>query len=208
MKTAQLIKQQIVFWLLKGNLSFDIHKHLVGTEVLFSTNQRRADLLILNGECHAMEIKSDRDSLAKLSEQLEDYHKTFDCVSVVTTKSHLSKVKTLARPATGIIVVEDDVITVLKQAKTRKRLDKLSLSMFLHKPELAKLLSVRANDYYTGQLRQMLIQKLSVSEIRAAAYECLKKQYKEQFVLFVADQLDKLSPLASRELFAGHGHIG
>jgi len=63
---AEHLKSYLIQWLLDGNLGFDKKTNAIGTEVLFSVNKRKADLVIVGSELHAFEIKGDRDTLKKL----------------------------------------------------------------------------------------------------------------------------------------------
>ena len=97
MSNAEYIKTKVIKWLLDGNLAFNDSRDAIGAEVLFSANKRRADLLILSQEFHALEIKGDFDDPRKLEGQLDDYHKTFDKVSVVTSPKHLFRIYKILR---------------------------------------------------------------------------------------------------------------
>ena len=49
----------------------------------------RVDVAVVNGIMHAYEIKSDADSLRRLSKQAEHYGKCFDRVSLVLGSRHV-----------------------------------------------------------------------------------------------------------------------
>ena len=161
---AEHLKAYFIQWLLKGNLSFDKKNNAIGTEVSFSSNRRKADLVILDHELHAFEIKGGYDTLRKLEAQLVDYHKTFNKVTVITTPKHLIGVRKIIMRHTGLILHEDNNFKVVKKAKIRKRLDKYSLLMFLKKSEIAKLLKLgNINNYSTDQVRNIAKEKLTLN---------------------------------------------
>lgn len=187
MGDAEYIKTKVIKWLLAGNLSFDSSKDSIGAEVLFSTNRRSADLLILSQNFHALEIKGFLDDPRKLEGQLDDYHKTFDKVSVIATPKHLDEVKKIIKPYTGLILFDGETFKVRKSAKQRKRLDKSSLLMFLNKNELNSLLKVKNNNLSTDEVRMLIAKKLSTKDIRKAAYSSLKSRYDQLFKLFMKD---------------------
>lgn len=178
----------VIKWILSGKLSFDVQQDAIGAEVLFSVNKRRADLLILSRNFHALEIKGDFDNLDKLKAQLDDYHKTFDKVSLVITPKHLAKVRKIIKPSTGLILFNAGDLTVYRVAKKCKRLNKLSLLTFLHKTNMLPLLKTQqAYKLSTDDLRTLVAQKLTTKKIREISYFYLKNQYRELFRLFHKD---------------------
>jgi len=66
---------------------------LVVQELGLCQGQARVDLAIINGSLHGIEIKSDRDTLSRLSAQQAIYNKVFDQVTLVAGTQHLSKAK-------------------------------------------------------------------------------------------------------------------
>ena len=188
MSNAEHIKTKVIKWLLNGNLAFDASQDAIGAEVLFSAHKRRADLLILSQELHALEIKGDYDNPSKLAEQLADYRKTFDKVSVITSPKHLNKIYKIIKPYTGLILFDGQTFKIKRAAKLRKRLDKYSLSMFLPKNDLSRLSKIKNSDRLsTDEIRKLVVGKLTISEIRETAYASLKNRYGKLFRLFLKD---------------------
>lgn len=76
------------------------HNILLGTHSLNSASMltefracsSKADVVILNGTATVYEIKSERDSLIRLSGQLADYQKVFAKVYVIAGESHVQDV--------------------------------------------------------------------------------------------------------------------
>lgn len=188
MSDAEYIKTRVIKWLLGGNLCFDGSRDAIGAEVLFSPNRRRVDLLILSQELHAIEIKGCYDDPRKLEEQLDDYHKTFDRVSVVTAPKHVNSIYKSIKPYTGLILFDARTFKIRRLAKLRKRLDKYSLLMFLQKNELNSLSKVKnSNTLSTDEIRRRIVKRVSVNKIREAAYSSLRKRYSELFRFFLKD---------------------
>lgn len=69
------------------------------------SGRSKADVVVLNGTSTAYEIKSERDSLSRLSAQLDDYRSVFGSVNVVTAESHLHKVLEVAPEDVGVITL-------------------------------------------------------------------------------------------------------
>lgn len=58
----------------------------------FRAGSCKADLVILNGTCTVYEIKSDRDSLARLDNQIANYRKVFAKIYVIAGEGHVQEV--------------------------------------------------------------------------------------------------------------------
>lgn len=77
-----------------------IQKVLMGTHSLrtasvlneFRVGICKADLVILNGTATVYEIKSERDSLTRLVNQIENYKRVFAKVSVIASEAHIEGV--------------------------------------------------------------------------------------------------------------------
>lgn len=75
-------------------------KVLMGTHSLrtasmlneFRVGNSKADLVILNGTATVYEIKSERDSLARLAKQVDDYKRVFAKVNVIASEAHIEGV--------------------------------------------------------------------------------------------------------------------
>jgi len=46
---------------------------------------------VINGELHGFELKSERDTLARLEDQAELYSQVFDRMTLIIAKRHLEK---------------------------------------------------------------------------------------------------------------------
>lgn len=65
----------------------------------------KADLVIVNGTTTAYEIKSERDSLQRLPQQLADYRRVFGTVNVVTSPGQVEAVRRIAPLDVGILTL-------------------------------------------------------------------------------------------------------
>lgn len=88
-RPADIIKAKVI--------DFLIEKYdgvVIGDEVMYGSSRKVVDLLALyRGETYAIEIKSAKDDLRRLPEQISEYSKIFDHTLVFSTKDHLSNVK-------------------------------------------------------------------------------------------------------------------
>lgn len=66
----------------------------------------RVDIAVINGVLHGYEIKSDRDTLLRLPEQMNMYNSVFDQMTLVVGKSHLYESINLIPDWWGVIVAK------------------------------------------------------------------------------------------------------
>ena len=97
-RPSDIIKAKVIDFLIE---KFD--GVVIGDEVMYGSNRKVVDLIALyNGETYAIEIKSAKDDLRRLPEQISEYSKIFDHTLVFTTKEHLPKIKQLSKAKVSI----------------------------------------------------------------------------------------------------------
>lgn len=91
----------------------------------FRVDGCKADVAIMNGRSTAYEIKSERDKLDRLPDQLAAYLRAFSCVNVVTGNNHLDAVLESVPGAVGVILLTDrhQLSTVRAAVEDRDRID-------------------------------------------------------------------------------------
>lgn len=67
----------------------------------------KADVVVLNGTSTAYEIKSERDSLSRLRNQVSNYRQVFATVNVVVSESHLLDVLKATPQDVGVITLSE-----------------------------------------------------------------------------------------------------
>ncbi|MEX0407320.1 sce7726 family protein [Aquibium sp. LZ166] len=101
------------------------HKVLMGTHSLrtasmineFRAGNCKADLVILNGTSTAYEIKSERDSLARLTNQVENYKRVFAKVNVIASEGHIEGVLAAVPDDVGVMCLSKRYrITTMREA--------------------------------------------------------------------------------------------
>jgi hypothetical protein len=86
----------------------------------FRAGSCKADLAILNGTGTVYEIKSDRDSLARLANQVSNYRKVFAKVYVIAGEAHVQGVIDNTPPEVGVLsLVRWDRICTVREAVER-----------------------------------------------------------------------------------------
>lgn len=101
------------------------HKVLMGTHSLrtasmlneFRAGSCKADLVILNGTATVYEIKSERDSLARLANQVENYKRVFAKVNVIASEGHVEGVLATVPDDVGVMCLSKRYrITTVREA--------------------------------------------------------------------------------------------
>lgn len=104
------------------------HKLLLGVHSLHSASMLsefrigacKADLVILNGTSTVYEVKSERDNLDRLGNQIAAYRKVFARVNVISAEEHVSAVSASVPNDVGILVLSDrHRISTIREAKNR-----------------------------------------------------------------------------------------
>jgi hypothetical protein len=81
-------------------------KHTLRTASMlneFRAGSCKADLVILNGTASVYEIKSERDSLSRLPNQIENYKRVFATVNVIVSENHVESVHQVVPEDVGIM---------------------------------------------------------------------------------------------------------
>lgn len=66
---------------------------LIVEEVGLCQGNARVDIAVINGTIHGFEIKSEKDTLRRLSRQKSIYNKIFDYITIIASSHHLPKIK-------------------------------------------------------------------------------------------------------------------
>lgn len=105
----------------------------------FGCKTARADVAVINGSLHAYEIKSDSDSLDRLSSQIDGYKGVFEFVTLVCGRRLLDRARKSIPRWWGLQKAEQQngqvTITELRTAKPNPKLDPLRLAKMLWKVE-------------------------------------------------------------------------
>lgn len=115
-------------------------RHSLNTSTLlseFRVGASRADCVVLNGVSTCYEIKSEYDSVARLTDQLDSYLKLFDRVYVVTSECHVSKVEKISPEVVGILKLgRKDALSEVRPAQdSPAEVDVDMMMASLRKPE-------------------------------------------------------------------------
>ncbi len=104
----------------------------------------RADLAAVNGAITGYEIKSERDSLARLPKQISDYGRVFDFCYVALTERHVEKACLILPPMWGVLLIgqrlDQQPVVEVRPAQRNTDVDFVALIRLLWKPEVVRLL--------------------------------------------------------------------
>ena len=156
---------------------------IIRHEVGICAGNRRIDMALVNGELAGYEIKSDMDTLARLSGQAEVYGSVLDRAILVTTERHLDSALTMLPDWWGIIVAyaEQDSIRLetFRDPGLNDKYDAFSLAQLLWREEaldelrlrgLARGLSNKARHYVWNAL----VDAVLVNDLRSIVRARLK----------------------------------
>lgn len=128
------------------------HKVLMGTHSLrtasmlneFRAGSCKADLVILNGTATVYEIKSERDSLTRLANQVENYKRVFAKVNVIASEGHVEGVLATVPADVGVMCLSKHYrISTLREAiNCPERICPVTVFESLRTAEAAAILKV------------------------------------------------------------------
>jgi hypothetical protein len=184
LRPANLIKAELIDFLLKEQYD------LIANEVPFLKTSRWADLIaIQKGQTIGFEIKSEKDNLQGLSEQLSDYLKVFNAVYLVITKKFFDSAVLNRIPGNvGIIHISENIEPIRKRKAVFKTLlDKSALTTMLWRKDLEKLAPSKKNEDI-DILRNYVIENCSTKSVQMQITEALKSRYGNSYKLFLNDR--------------------
>jgi hypothetical protein len=145
----------------------------------------RMDLAVVNGSLAGYEIKSDRDTLARLPLQAELYSAVLDYATLVVGERHIKRATLIVPPWWGIIVatVAGDGLTLsrVRPPQLNHEIRPERLVELLWRDEVLQALVERdVADGVRSKPRRVLWQRLAdelpLDELRALVRQCLKSR--------------------------------
>jgi hypothetical protein len=150
--------------------------------------ESRVDVAVINGKLHGIEIKSEADTLERLSRQIDSYNRVFDTVTIVCGQNHLEIIETLVPGWWAIYyaaTTESGQIALVEHrvGGINNSVDACSLAQFLWKREIVFLLE--AAGYKKGAaLRQpcrglwpLIAEAYDLSDLKTAIREAQLAMY-------------------------------
>ncbi len=105
----------------------------------------RIDIAVVNGLMHGYEIKSDRDTLLRLPEQMHAYNAVFDRVTLVVGKQHLYAAINIVPDWWGLTIAKLDnsgsvVLNRVREAEENTSRSSVAIARLLWRAEALQLL--------------------------------------------------------------------
>ncbi len=148
-----------------------------------------ADFIIINGKAQVYEIKTELDTLQRLSGQLNDYYKAFKYVNVITDIKYADKIKEAVDQDIGIYTLtkRNQIHEVRKAKEHNDELQSKIMFKILRKSEFeqlniakfGQLPRVGASQYYKANFE--LFNRLSKEEQQKELTFILKQRYLKRF---------------------------
>lgn len=160
---------------------------LIIEELGLCQGDSRVDIAVINGSLHGYEIKSERDTLDRLPSQQDYYNRVLDCVTVVASSCHLSKVEKLVPSWWGLCEAEYKnrklLIRKIRPDSQNNEVDPTAIVQLLWREEALDVLKKR--DLHKGIVskpREVLWHRLAeclpIDELRFEVRERIKaRQY-------------------------------
>lgn len=159
---------------------------LIVDELGLCEGQARVDLAVINGSIHGYEIKSDRDSLERLSNQAPIYNRTLERVTFVAAQRHLPELQRSWPRWWGLSVIAYDfrrgvVIEDVRAAQQNQDVDGLSVAQLLWRQEaLAVLRELGLDTGFSRKSREkiwaVLACEVSREDLQRIVAERLRKR--------------------------------
>lgn len=159
---------------------------LVVDELGLNHGRCRADIAVVNGHLTGYEIKSDRDSLGRLGEQVRAYSAVFDRAFLVVGERHARSVDKHIPEWWGVILSRRGPrgavnFVTLRKGQKNKNVDPVSIARLLWRSEAVEVLrnmqvSPRTLRQPRAFLYRQLADALSVRDLRSTVTSYLKKR--------------------------------
>ena len=127
----------------------------------------RIDIAVINGIMHGYEIKSDRDTLARLPEQTTEFNTVFDQLTLVVGKQHLYRAVHIVPDWWGITIARINskgkvVFQIIREPEDNKEQDKVSIARLLWRNEALRILEEQNQAYgVRSKPREFVYQRLA-----------------------------------------------
>ena len=159
---------------------------LVVDELGLDHGKCRADIAVINGHMIGYEIKSEVDTLSRLSSQVEKYNSVFDHSFLILTSRHLNDAMLKIPKWWGIILAvqennKDIYFKTIKNSLKNKQVNDYAVVQLLWRNEAQEILMDLGfkGKYLRGKrssLYQQIVDMLDPKDLRFIVREYLKKR--------------------------------
>lgn len=143
--TNDILIRTVLKQILAENHYANDHKVRIIEEFGVNHGIARIDIAVVNGIMHGYEIKSDRDTLQRLPEQMDVYSSVFNQITLVVGKTHLYDAINLVPDWWGIITARLDsmgfvIFNTIRNAENNQGLDPFLIARLLWRDEALQIL--------------------------------------------------------------------
>lgn len=129
----------------------DDPEHKIVEELGINHGSVRADVAVINGMMDCYEIKSDRDTLSRLPEQIRAYNAVFDKVTLVVGFAHLYEALEMIPDWWGVTIAKTDkqggiLLNNIREANYNTNKDKDAIARLLWREEALRILAEKQQD--------------------------------------------------------------
>ena len=167
----------------------------LGTEIPFLSNKRKVDILaIYKNNSYAFEIKSKKDSLRKLPEQLMDYLRVFDYVNIVLDEKFIDyKILQFLPSSVGIIsfIEKANKLIVVRKAKMNRKVNKKFLTKFVNVGDMKKLFFKQHGFDFINK-EKYLRNKFTKQKLKELAFYLIKTRYSSRYNRFLQETYHRI----------------
>ena len=195
-RPADIIKAKVIDSLIE---KFD--GVVIGDEVKYGSSRKVVDLLALyRGETYAIEIKSAKDDLRRLPEQISECSKIFDHTLVFTTIDHLPKIKQVSKDKVSLFEFGADSIEG-RLIEKRNNVRKSEMLATMNASYIRKSLNI-SNFKDSDDIRKKAM-RYSKEVIHSLLYEYFMEKCSAPYKLFLEErndmtEVDDLTILSNR----------
>ncbi len=157
---------------------------MVIDELGLAHGKNRVDIAVLNGYLHGYEIKSSKDTLSRFPNQLKEYRKSLEKITIIAAPNHINELLDIIPEWCGVIQVQKGNrgaihFSNIRHPNINPETDSVSLAHLLWRNEAVELLNLLGADpailkYPKIKLYQHLSNLISIRE--------LSNWIKEQFL--------------------------
>lgn len=153
----------------------------IRNELGLCLGQTRVDVAVINGHLHGYEIKSERDTLARLDAQVALYSLVLDTATIVTSGKHVDRVLGVVPDWWGVIEAQEvnNVVALCprREGHLNDSPDPLCVAQLLWREEAAAVLRSRGEPVRARETRWDLWDRLAeieLNELQDIVRDCLK----------------------------------
>jgi hypothetical protein len=148
---------------------------IIVDELGLAHGKNRIDIAVLNGHLHGYEIKSAKDTLSRLPDQLHEYRKSLQKLTIVVAPNHIDGVLSIAPEWSGIVEAQMGPrgginFSTIRRATINPEVDGVALAHLLWRREAVELLerlgvSEKELNIPRKQLYEIIASEASLAEL-------------------------------------------